>query len=114
MCAFVGGLLAYIKVRTLREPLATSIFARVFHVVGVILVIAGSFVLVLGFVPVSTRGLESQPNPVNDYEVTIKQLEKIQADDLGQNIVEECKTQWLTSSFRAFQVMSMPVVILLR
>ena len=96
MCAFVSGLLAYIKVRTLREPPATTIFARVFHFVGVILVIVGLFVLVIGFVPVSTRGLESQSNPVNDYDAVIMQLEKIQADDLGQNIVEECKTQWLT------------------
>jgi len=96
MCAFVSGLLAYIKVRTLREPPATTIFLRVFHVLGVVLLIVGSFVLVVGFVPVSTRGLESQPNPVNAYDSASMQLEKIQADDLDHNIVEECKTQWFT------------------
>jgi len=96
MCAFVSGLLAYIKVRTLREPPATTIFLRVFHVLGVVLLIVGSFVLVIGFVPVSTRGLESQSNPVNAYDLAITQLEQIQADDLAHNIVEECKTQWFT------------------
>jgi len=96
MCAFASGLLAYIKVRTLREPPATTIFARVFHIVGAVLVVVGSFVLVIGFVPVSTRGLESQSNPVDSYDSAIMQLEKLQADDLGQNIVEECKTRWLT------------------
>jgi len=96
MCAFASGLLAYIKVRTLREPPAESAFARVLNVVGVVLVMIGAFVFVIGFVPVSTKGLDSQPNPVNDYESAIMQLEKIQADDLTQNIVVECKTQWLT------------------
>jgi len=96
MCAFVSGLLAYIKVRTLREPPATSLFTRVLHSIGVVLVIIGAFVLVMGFVPISTRGLDSQPNPVNDYESAIKQLDTIQADDLAKNIVEECKTQWFT------------------
>ncbi len=104
MCAFVGGLLAYIKVRTLREPPATTILLRVFHVAGVILLIVGSFVLVVGFVPVSTRGLESQPNPVNAYDSAIMQLEKIQADDLGHNIVEDCKTQWFTHGQKAEKV----------
>jgi len=104
MCAFVSGLLAYIKVRTLREPPVTSIFARVLHVLGVVLAIVGSFVLVIGFVPISTRGMESQPNPVNDYESAIMQLEKIQANDLAHNIVEECKTQWLTHGQKAEKV----------
>jgi len=52
-------------------------------------------VLVVGFVPVSTKGLESQSIPVNDYNAAIMQLEEIKTDDLGQNIVEECKTQLL-------------------
>jgi len=94
MCAFVSGLLAYIKVRTLREPPAKSVLTRIVHVIGVVLVIIGSFVLVVGFIPVSIKGLDSQLNPVNDYELAITQLEKIQADDLAQHIVEECKTQW--------------------
>jgi len=95
MCAFVSGLLAYIKVRSLREPPATTSFLRMFHVLGVILLIVGAFVLVVGFVPVSTKGLESQSIPVNDYNAAIMQLEEIKTDDLGQNIVEECKTQLL-------------------
>lgn len=104
MCAFVSGLLAYIKIRSLREPPATSFAARVFRVIGIVLIIAGLFVLVMGFIPVSTKGLESQPNPVDDYDSAIMQLEKVQADDLAQNIVEECKTQWFTHGQRTEKV----------
>ena len=96
MCAFVSGLLAYLKVRTLREPPVSTWPVRVLNVIGVLLVIAGIFVLVVGFIPVPTNGLDSQSDPVNDYETAIAQLEEIQADDLSQNIVEVCKTQWFT------------------
>ena len=96
MCAFVSGVLAYLKVRSLREPAAKSLFARVLNIVGILLMITGVFVLVMGFIPVPTKGLDSQPNPVNDYETALAQLANIQADDLSQNIIEVCKTQWLT------------------
>jgi pimeloyl-ACP methyl ester carboxylesterase len=94
--AFVSGVLAYVKVRSLREPAAKSLFARVLNIVGILLVITGLFVLIIGFIPVPTNGLDSQPNPVNDYETALVQLEKIQANDLSQNIVEVCKTHWFT------------------
>ncbi len=96
MSAFIGGLLGFIKARSLREPPAKSLFERVLNIVGTVLVIGGLFMLVVGLIPVSTVGLESQPNPVDDYATALIQLENIQANDLSENIVEVCKTQWLT------------------
>ena len=96
MCAFVAGVLGYIKVRSLKEPPAGSLFVRVLNIVGVFLLITGSFILVTGFIPVPTRGLEAQPNPVYDYDTAILQLEDVQEKDLKQKIVEVCKTHWLT------------------
>ncbi len=51
--------------------------------------------LVLGFIPTSTTELGAQPNPVDDYDNALVQLEDVQENDLSQNIVEVCKTQWL-------------------
>jgi pimeloyl-ACP methyl ester carboxylesterase len=104
MCAFVSGMLAYLKVRSLSEPPAKSRPVRVLNIVGVLLVGIGLFALVMGFIPVSTRGLQTQPNPVTDYDSAIAQLETIQANDLDQNIVEICKTQWLTHGLKTEKV----------
>lgn len=96
MSAFAGGVLAYIKVRSLREASTKSRFARGLNTAGVVLAMVGIFILVLGFVPVSNVDLSAQPHPVNDYAAAIAQLEKIQADDLSRNIVPDCKTHWMT------------------
>jgi pimeloyl-ACP methyl ester carboxylesterase len=104
MCAFVSGVLGYIKVRSLREPPAKTLFVRFLNIAGILLVITGLFILVIGLVPVPLSGLESQPNPVDDYETALTQLENIQANDLAQNIVEVCKTQWFTHGHKTEKV----------
>ncbi|HBY08102.1 MAG TPA: hypothetical protein DEH22_10070 [Chloroflexi bacterium] len=96
MSAFVSGVLGYLKVRSLREPPAATRSVRILHLLGILLVMTGLFMLIMGFIPTPTSGLQAQPHPVDDYATAIAQLEKIQAHDLTQNIVEVCKTQWLT------------------
>ncbi len=102
--AIVSGILAYIKTRSLREPVARSWFERILNTLGILLVIFGSILLVLGLIPVSTGGLQSQPNPVSDYETALTELENIQANDLAEDIVEVCKTQWLTHGYKTEKV----------
>jgi pimeloyl-ACP methyl ester carboxylesterase len=104
MGAFIGGVLGFIKARSLREPPAKSLFERILNIAGILLAIAGLFMLVVGLIPVSTAGLESKPNPVDDYETALTQLENIQANDLSENIVEVCKTQWLTHGSKTEKV----------
>jgi pimeloyl-ACP methyl ester carboxylesterase len=104
MSAFVSGVLAYLKVRSLREPPTATFAVRVLNIVGILLVITGLFVLVMGLIPAPTKGLGSQPNPVHDYDIAIAQLENIQTNDLDQNIVEVCKTQWLTQGHKTEKV----------
>lgn len=96
VCAFVGGVLAYIHVRSLREPPAKSRFARAVNLIGVILLIGAIFFGVIGLIPASTLGLGAQPNPVNEYAAAIAGLEKIRADERAQPLVEVCQTQWMT------------------
>ena len=48
MSAFVSGVLAYLKVRSLREPPTATFAVRVLNIVGILLVITGLFVLVMG------------------------------------------------------------------
>jgi len=104
MSAFVSGVLAYLKVRSLREPPVKSWLGRVLNIVGLLLAMIGLFVLVLGFISVPITGLDAQPNPVNDYETAITQLENIQTNDLSQNIVEVCKTHWFTHGSKTEKV----------
>ena len=102
--AFVSGILGFIVARSLREPPAKSKLERILNIIGVVLAITGLLMLVVGLIPVSTGGLESQPNSVHDYETALIELENIQSNDLSENIVEVCKTQWLTHGYKTEKV----------
>lgn len=96
LCALTGGVLAYLQVRSLREPAAKSRAAQILNGVGIILLIGVILLGVTGCFPVSLNGLGSQSQPVADYAGAIAALEKIRAREETLSLVPVCKTQWLT------------------
>ena len=56
---------------------------RVLAALGIILLVVLAVILVLGLLPVSTRGLQSEPDPAGTYEEAVTRFQQVVEDEQG-------------------------------
>lgn len=104
--ALTGAGITYFELDTLKLPSAAKVseeYAKYFNIakrvlaaIGVLLLALVGVLILMACLPVSTNGLESQPNPAPDYATALARLEKIQAQEAQEPWLEVCHSRLMT------------------
>jgi pimeloyl-ACP methyl ester carboxylesterase len=95
------------RILTPLEGLILSPFMTLLGWAIVGLLLSGCLIvlIIVGMVPVSTRGLKSQSNPINDFDAAIASLELLKKTESTLPLLEESHTHWMTHGKKTDKVL---------